>query len=72
MTERMSRRVTRFGGGCGSSCGCGGAVYGLGFIGAAVYYISTATGFWMGVLGILKALVWPGFLVYELLKFLLI
>jgi hypothetical protein len=53
---------------CG--CGCGGAGYGLGFIGAAVYYISTATGFWMGVLGFLKAIVWPAFLVYGLLKFL--
>ncbi len=49
--------------------GCGGAVYGLGFIGAAVYYISTSTGFWNGVLGVLKALVWPAFLVFELLKF---
>jgi hypothetical protein len=45
-----------------------GAVYGLGLIGAAVYYISTATGFWMGVLGFLKALVWPAFLVYEAFK----
>ena len=45
-----------------------GAVYGLGMIGAAVYYISTATGFWMGVLSFLKALVWPAFLVYEALK----
>jgi hypothetical protein len=44
------------------------ALYGLGFIGAAIYYISTATGFWMGVLGILKALVWPAFLVFQLLK----
>lgn len=44
------------------------AVYGLGLIGAAIYYISAATGFWMGVLGILKALVWPVFLVYEALK----
>lgn len=48
--------------------GCGGAVYGLGFLGAAIYYISTATGFWMGVLGILKALVWPAFLIFNLLK----
>jgi hypothetical protein len=46
------------------------AIYGLGFIGAAIYYISTATNFWMGVLGFLKALVWPAFLVYEWLKFL--
>lgn len=45
-----------------------GAVYGLGFIGAAIYYISQATGFWMGVVGFLKALVWPAFLVYEALK----
>jgi hypothetical protein len=49
----------------------GNAVYGLGFIGAAIYYISTATTFWMGVLGFLKAMVWPAFLVYELLKYLL-
>lgn len=46
-------------------------VYGLGIIGAAIFFISTATSFWMGVLGILKALVWPAFLVYELLKFLI-
>jgi len=47
---------------------CGGAVYGLGFIGAAIYYISTASSFWMGVLGILKAIIWPAILVYGLLK----
>ena len=46
------------------------AIYGLGFVGAAVYYISVATGFWMGVLGFLKAIVWPAFMVYELLTFL--
>ena len=45
-----------------------GAVYGLGFIGAAIYFISAATGFWMGVLGFLKAIVWPVFLVYEAFK----
>ncbi|HEY4785149.1 MAG TPA: hypothetical protein VIH57_03830 [Bacteroidales bacterium] len=45
-----------------------GAVYGLGLIGAAVYFISHATGFWIGVLGFLKALVWPAFLVYEVFK----
>lgn len=51
-------------------CGRGNAVYGLGFVGAAIYYISQATTFWMGVLGILKAIVWPAFLVFELLKYL--
>jgi len=49
---------------------CGGGIYGLGFIGALVYYLSTAATFWIGVLGILKALVWPAFLVFHLLKFL--
>jgi len=63
--------INKFGGnGCKAGCGSGSAVYGLGFIGSAIYYISTATGFWMGVLGVLKAIVWPAFLIYELLKFL--
>ena len=44
------------------------AVYGFGFIGAAIYFIMQATSFWMGVLGFLKAIVWPAFLVYEALK----
>jgi hypothetical protein len=48
----------------------GDAVYGIGLIGALVYYIQQADGFWAVVLGILKALVWPGFVVYDLLKFL--
>ena len=47
----------------------GGCGYFLGVIGAAVYYLSTATGFWNGVWGIIKALVWPAFLVFEVLKF---
>ncbi len=44
------------------------AVYGLGFIGAAVYYIQMATSFWTGVIGILKAIFWPAFLVYEVFR----
>lgn len=47
----------------------GNAVYGLGLIGAAIYFISEATGFWAGVVGFLKALVWPAFLVYEAFKY---
>jgi len=45
-----------------------GALYGLGLIGAAVYFISQATSFWTGVIGVIKALVWPAILVYEALK----
>ena len=46
-----------------------GAVYGMGMIGAAIYYIGQASGFVSGVIGFIKALLWPGFLVYEVLKF---
>ena len=45
-----------------------GAVYGLGFVGAVIYFISQATSFWMGVLGFIKAIVWPVFFVYEAFK----
>lgn len=46
----------------------GGGIYFLGLIGAAVYYIKAATGFWVGALGLLKAIIWPTFLVYEALS----
>ena len=51
-----------------NAAGGGNAVYGLGLIGALVYYIQHADGFWQIVLAILKALVWPAFLVYDALK----
>jgi len=47
----------------------GGAVYGLGLIGALVYYLQQAHSFWPIILAILKALVWPALLVYDALKF---
>jgi hypothetical protein len=53
-----------------ASCTGGGAVYGLGFIGAAVYFIQHADGFSAGVVGFLKAIVWPAFVIYRLLAFL--
>lgn len=48
----------------------GNMVYCLGVIGAVVYYLQIADGFWPSVLAILKAFVWPAFAVYDLLKFL--
>ena len=45
-----------------------GAVYGLGLIGALIYYIQQADSFWDGIVGILQAIVWPAFLVYKLLE----
>jgi hypothetical protein len=55
----------------GRSNGCfSGGVYGVAFIGAAFYYIQHADGFWMGVLGVIKAMVWPALVVYKMLEFL--
>lgn len=48
----------------------GDAVYGLGFVGAAIYFIQQASTFGMGVFGVLKAIVWPALIVYRLLDFL--
>jgi hypothetical protein len=50
--------------------GGGEAVYGFGLIGALIFYIQQAEGFWMVILAFLKALVWPAFVVYDLLGFL--
>lgn len=47
-----------------------GGIYGLAFIGALIYFIQNADTFWMGVLGVLKAIVWPAILVYKMLQFL--
>jgi hypothetical protein len=46
------------------------AVYGLGLIGAAIYFIQHASSFWSGALGILEAIVWPAIVVYKILEFL--
>jgi hypothetical protein len=45
-------------------------LYFIGFIGAAIYFIQHAIGFWAGVVGFLKACVWPAFAVYYLLDYL--
>lgn len=50
--------------------GSSDSVYGLGLIGAWVYYIGRATTNQQRVLGFFKGFVWPAFLVYELFKFL--
>jgi len=50
--------------------GSTGTVYGLGTIGACIYYIRRASTFRERVLGFLKGLAWPAFLVYDLLEFL--
>ena len=47
-----------------------GGIYGMAFIGAAIYFIQHAATFWEGVLGFIKAIFWPGVLMYKLLEFL--
>lgn len=49
--------------------GTGGCFYFLGFIGALIYYVTTAPSLWDAFVGFFKALVWPAFLVYGLLQF---
>ena len=48
---------------------CGG-IYGIGVIGALFYFISNATGIVDGLIGVVKAFLWPAFLVHSLLGFL--
>ena len=55
---------------CSTGPGCGSAIYGLGFLGSLVYFITTAPDFWGILLGIVKAIFWPGVIAYGLLKFL--
>lgn len=44
------------------------SIYVLGILGAAVYYLTHANGFWMGAIGLLKAVFWPAVLVYKLFE----
>ena len=50
--------------------GSSDSVYGLGFIGALVYFIGQAKDLREGVIGFFKAIVWPAILVYEIFKLL--
>jgi len=47
--------------------GGGGAVYGLGLIGAVVYYWQEANGFWEHLWAIGEGILWPALVVYDLL-----
>ncbi|MGB8650883.1 MAG: hypothetical protein WCD35_09500 [Mycobacteriales bacterium] len=51
--------------GATGSAPAGGAVYGMGFIGALVWCWQQAEGFGEHVVAVLKSLVWPAFLVYD-------
>jgi hypothetical protein len=57
--ERAERKRYTAGGASGST------VYGLGLVGAAIYYLQNAETFMVGVVGVLKAIVWPAIVVYK-------
>lgn len=61
-TIRTEGRMTTF------RTGGGDIAYGLGLIGALIYFVQHANGFWEVILAVLKAVVWPAFLVYELMR----
>ncbi|HEY9000714.1 MAG TPA: hypothetical protein VIM89_05145 [Mucilaginibacter sp.] len=48
----------------------GSVIYGMGFLGALVYFIVHAISFWAGALGIIKAIFWPAFVIYKVLELL--
>lgn len=57
------KMVNRGGGG-------GGAFYGLGFLGALIYFLQNATSFVDVIFAIFKAIIWPALFTYRLLEFL--
>lgn len=63
MIQKTVKYVNQGGGG-------GGAVYGLGLIGALIYFLQNAHGLSEILLGILKSIVWPAFFVFKIFEFL--
>jgi hypothetical protein len=60
--EKCSHKTTKV------SDGSWGAFHFLSFIGAAIYFISiSGGGFWAVILAVLKAMVWPAYVVYHVL-----
>lgn len=63
MTETTNPSRTRQ-----ASAGGGNAVYGLGLIGALIYYLQAADVWWEYLFAFVQAMFWPAFLVYEALQ----
>jgi hypothetical protein len=42
-----------------------GAIYGLGILGAWVYFWQQADGFWEYLLAVLQGIIWPALMVYD-------
>lgn len=54
----------------GNAGGGGGAVYGLGLIGAIIYFLQNTQGLGEILIGILKSIVWPAYFVFKIFEFL--
>ena len=52
----------------GGQANGGGLVYGLGLVGALVWFWKQADGLGAHVTGVLKSLVWPAYLVYDVFQ----
>lgn len=52
------------------TCTSSNTIYAVGMLGALVYFLQHATSFTGGVIGVLKAIVWPGVIVYKALEML--
>jgi len=52
-------------------CNAGsGAIYGIGTLGALVYFLQHATSFVEVIMGFFKAVFWPGVVLYRILELL--
>jgi len=70
MADELKEPHEHRGGRGGNSAGMCGGVYGLAFIGAAIYLVQHAQSFWGGVLGFFEAVVWPAVVMYKVLDLL--
>jgi hypothetical protein len=49
----------------GGAAASGGAIYGMGVLGAAVYFWQQADSFWEHVYAVIQGLLWPAYMVYR-------
>lgn len=47
-----------------------GAIYGIGIIGALIYFLQHSTSFLDGIWGIVQAIFWPAVVLYKVLELL--
>lgn len=54
----------------GGSAGPWGFFFVVAYVGAAVYFVQNSAGFWGFILALLKAIVWPAYVLHAVLKLL--